>query len=147
MGNEVVTAAVRRNNSTANNSLQLFIEEQNMYQYGTNGNSSHYLQAGKSKLQAQKSNKETRVYRRWNVQQYREDRAIIAWELWVLVRRGAKVLNAKCYNALLHHAGRISCICPCGSVAESVCSERSSAVCPVVGGVGGQGYPECIVVC
>ena len=30
-----------------------------MYQYGTNSNTSHYLQAVKSKLQAQKSNKET----------------------------------------------------------------------------------------
>ena len=35
----------------------LFPEEQDMYQYGTHGNTSHHLQAAKSKLQAQKSNK------------------------------------------------------------------------------------------
>ena len=30
-----------------------------MYHYGTNGKSSHYVQAVKSNLQAQKSNKDT----------------------------------------------------------------------------------------
>ena len=31
-----------------------------MYQYGTKGNTSHYLQVVKSKLQEQKSNKKTK---------------------------------------------------------------------------------------
>ena len=38
----------------------LFTEEQDMYQNDTDGNASHYLNAVKSKLQAQKSNKDTK---------------------------------------------------------------------------------------
>ena len=52
--------------------LSCYGSSQDMYQYGTNGNTSHYLQVVMSKLQVQKSNKETEY--RWNVQQNREER-------------------------------------------------------------------------
>ena len=53
MGNSVAPAAVRNNNTNSNNFIYTIAG------YGTTGKTPRYLQAVKSKLQVQKSNKET----------------------------------------------------------------------------------------